>query len=505
MYNDDELKREQEGTDNVVPDNFQSESQDRVEIYEEDRTEETPEQTGFVFAHTESSQEAVADTVEHNEAGYVQPVQVSTIQMDAIPDNLKDARKDEKKRQKKERQASGKKPRGLGFKVVTFSISAVLLGGLAGAACYAVSYAGFFMFPVTVDSKTGSSTAGSQVSATISDSDVNVSVYDVSDMVSNVITSVVAIDGTETSTVNNGFFGNQSVEATVSGSGIIIGKNDTELLIVTNAHVVDGVDNLAVSLYDGSKVDASVKGIKSTSDLAVLAIKLSDIPSSAVYTIATLGDSSDLKVGEAAIAVGNSMGYGISVTTGVISALDKTVTVENVDYEHLIQTDAAINPGNSGGALFNANGEVIGINSVKMTDTDVEGMGYAISISSVKDIISDLSTQETKEKYSDSERGYLGITGMSITSDISETYGYPVGVLVRTVSDDSAAANAGIKKNDVITSFDGETVSTIDELVDMMSYYKKGESVEVVYYHMNSDGEYEKQTTTVTLSAKPAE
>ena len=232
-------------------------------------------------------------------------------------------------------------------------------------------------------------------------------------------------------------------------------------------------------------------------------MKLSDIPDGANYTIATLGDSQDIRVGEAAIAVGNSMGYGISVTTGCISALNKTVTVENTEYKNLIQTDAAINPGNSGGALFNAQGEVIGINSVKMKETGVEGMGYAISISSVRDIIDDLSTAVTRDKLSDDERGYLGITGVSITEDISKTYGQPVGVAVRSVSDDSAAANAGLLKNDIIVSFDGKNVSTIDELVSMMSYYAQGDTVKVEFYRLNSEGEYEKQSVDVTLTAKP--
>ena len=386
---------------------------------------------------------------------------------------------------------------------------AVVLGAVAGVACYGVSYAGYSLFPIknsAQEAKADTATDGAtQVNkeTTSVKKDIKATVYDVSDIVDNVITSVVAINGQYTEQVNYGFFGSQTYQSKVSGSGIIIGKTDEELLVVTNAHVIDNVDDLAVTLYDGNEISASVKDSKSSYDLAVLSVKLSDIPDGANYTIATLGDSQDIRVGEAAIAVGNSMGYGISVTTGCISALNKTVTVENTEYKNLIQTDAAINPGNSGGALFNAQGEVIGINSVKMKETGVEGMGYAISISSVRDIIDDLSTAVTRDKLSDDERGYLGITGVSITEDISKTYGQPVGVAVRSVSDDSAAANAGLLKNDIIVSFDGKNVSTIDELVSMMSYYAQGDTVKVEFYRLNSEGEYEKQSVDVTLTAKP--
>ena len=385
---------------------------------------------------------------------------------------------------------------------------AVVLGAIAGVTCYGVSYAGYTLFPIKDEAKQALNDASdhmTQVSsptATVN-KNINATVYDVSDIVESVISSVVAINGKYTEEVNYGFWGSQTYQSTVSGSGIIIGETDTEVLVVTNMHVIDVVDNLAVTLYDGNEIPAAVKRSKSSYDLAVLSLKLSDIPDDANYSIATLGNSSEIRVGEAAIAVGNSMGYGISVTTGCISALNKTVTVDNTEYKDLIQTDAAINPGNSGGALFNAQGEVIGINSVKMKETGVEGMGYAISISSVKDIIDGLSIMETKEKLSDDERGYLGITGVSITEDISKTYGQPVGVAVRSVSKDSAAEKAGIVKNDIIVSFDGEAVSTIDELVSMMSYYPQGKTVEVEFYRMNTAGDYEKQSVEVTLTEKP--
>lgn len=414
-----------------------------------------------------------------------------------------------RKAQRIERRASQPKKKNWFVRGVAMVVCAVLLGGVAGVACYGVSYAGYSLFPIKNSSQTDASAKPAATAAQLgnvnANKDITATVYDVSDIVDSVISSVVAINGEYTQEVNYGWFGSQTQKSTVSGSGIIIGSTDDELLMVTNAHVIDGVENLAVTFYDGSKVSVEVKNKKSSYDLAVISAKLSDIPKDAIYTIATLGDSSQIKVGEAAIAVGNSMGYGISVTTGCISALDKTVTVDSTEYNNLIQTDAAINPGNSGGALFNAQGEVIGINSVKMSTTGVEGMGYAISISSVKDIINELSTTDSRKQLDDDERGYLGITGVSITSQISQTYGYPVGVAIRSITKNGAADKAGLIKNDIICSFDGETVETIDSLVELMKYYAVGETVKVEYYHMNSSGEYEKTSTTVTLTSNPEE
>ncbi len=478
----------------------------RDEFYETNTNEESQGEQSPVVDTVESSKEP--EVVQEEPVQYQQAVTEEQPPLDKKVQKriAKDQLRIEKikKKQEKKVQKAARKRKSFG-RVLAFGLSAILLGSMAGGAFYGVAYVGNNLFPFasTESDSSGTSASIAQVNTTVSDDNITTTVYDVSDMVSSVITSVVAINGIYTSSVDYGFFGNQSYESTVSGSGIIIGTNEDELLIVTNAHVVEDIDDLAITLYNGDEVSAVVKGIKSSYDLAVLAVNLSDIPSDAVYTIATLGDSNEVEVGEAAIAVGNSMGYGISVTTGVISAIDRTVTVEDVDYNNLIQTDAAINPGNSGGALFNANGEVIGINSVKMTDTDVEGMGYAISISSVLDVIEDLSLQETKIQLSDEERGYLGVSGLSITEEISETYGYPVGVLIKSISEDSSAELAGLKKNDIITAFDGQTVATIDELVDLMAYYAVGDTVEVEYYHMNSEGEYEKTSVTLTLTEKP--
>ncbi len=389
------------------------------------------------------------------------------------------------------------------LKVLISIGAAITLGVVVGVCCFAVNYLGNNFIKIKEEFSKATTSFGienediAKIEA-IDDEDIQISVYDVSDMVDKVISSVVAINGTY---MVQGMWGD-TYESSVSGSGIIIGVNEEELLVVTNAHVIEGVDNIYLTLYDGSEVSANLKGKKSEYDLAVLSVKLDNIPSDAIFTIAEMGESSKIKVGQAAIAVGNSLGYGISVTTGCISALDKTVTVDNVDYEHLIQTDAAINPGNSGGALFNANGEVIGINSVKMSTTGVEGMGYAISVSSVMDIIQELSLKETKDKLTDEERGYLGITGITVTSSISYTYGYPEGILIRSVVKDGGADKAGLLKNDIIKSFDGEVIDSYDELLELMCYYAVGEEVEIVYYRLNSHGEFEEHTTTVTLTER---
>lgn len=461
---------------------------------------------------TSESTASAQDTARNMYSSYTQPVYEASGKAD-----------------KKSKKAKGEKKRPCFFiRAVRGVACAVVIGAVAGASCYGAMYAGYINFPVKGNDElsdeqlsqiarelnknylTSSASTGSTL-ANVSSSTASsgTTVLDVSGIVDNVISSVVAISGTETVTSGYsgfGFWGNyqQSYEANVSGSGIIIGANDTELLVVTNAHVVDGVSNLKVTFGDGAEVDAVIKGIKSDSDLAVVAVKLDDISDSTMsaISIAKLGSSTDVKVGEAAIAIGNAAGYGISVTTGIVSAVDKSLTVDNVVYEDLIQTDAAINPGNSGGALFNAKGEVIGINSVKMTDTKVEGMGYAISIDSVKDIIDDLSTQTTRVALDNDERGYLGVSGNTVTSEISQTYGWPEGVLIKSITEGSAAENAGLEVNDVITSFDGKDVDSWETLVNMMQYYEVGEEVELTYSRFER-GSYIENTVTVTLTEKP--
>lgn len=303
---------------------------------------------------------------------------------------------------------------------------------------------------------------------------------DVTGVVKNVMPAVVSI--TNSYTEQSNFFG-QTLESQnqASGSGIIVGENDTELLVVTNQHVIADADALSVQFIDGEQVEAQVKGYDSDKDLAVIAIPLEKVESSTKNSIvvATLGDSDALTVGEPAIAIGNALGYGQSVTTGVISALDREIEGTN-NGNKLIQTDAAINPGNSGGALLNVKGEVIGINSNKIGGSVVEGMGYAIPISSAKPIIEDLMSKTTKgEKVAEGEKSYLGISGVNVTEEVSQMYGMPKGVYVGQVYEGTAAQKAGLVKGDIITKFDGSSVSSMEELQSMMEYYAAGTEVEI--------------------------
>lgn len=320
---------------------------------------------------------------------------------------------------------------------------------------------------------------------------------DVSDIASGVMPSIVAINIKTVEEVQN-FFGQiQQYEAEGSGSGIIIGQNDTELLIVTNNHVVSSAETVSVSFIDDEVYEAKVKSTDSDNDLAIVVVKLDDLSADTLSQIkvAQLGSSDDLKVGEQVVAIGNALGYGQSVTTGIVSAKDRVTDTNSIP---LIQTDAAINPGNSGGALINMNGEVIGINSSKYADTDVEGMCYAIPISAVQDTLDELMSRETREKVDEEHRGYLGIGCQSVTDEVSEVYGIPEGVLISEVYEGSAADLAGLKKNYIITKFDGQSVSTADELSSVMEYYAIGEEVEVTYKVLKDDT-YVEKTAMVTL------
>ena len=302
-------------------------------------------------------------------------------------------------------------------------------------------------------------------------------------------------------TASASYFGyTQTQEATASGSGIIVGENDTELLIATNYHVVEGADSLEVIFNDDSSVEAVVKGSDSDMDLAVIAVSIDEVSSDTLDSIkvATLGDSDSLTLGEPAIAIGNALGYGQSVTTGVISAINREVETEEGVTHTFIQTDAAINPGNSGGALLNIQGEVIGINSNKIGGDTVEGMGYAIPISVAKPIIDKLMNEETKRKVSDEDRGYIGISGVSVPSEIHEVYGIPLGVLVHDVYEGGGAADAGIKSGDVIISFDGEEITSMDDLQSRLEYYAKGTTVSITVMRQSDSG-YTEVTLDVTL------
>lgn len=328
-------------------------------------------------------------------------------------------------------------------------------------------------------------------------------VTDVTQVVEAVMPACVSITNNFTQTVQDFWGQTYSQDETASGSGIIIGENEQELLIVTNNHVVDSTEQLYVQFIDGETVEAQVKGTDASADLAVVAVKLDTIANSTKQEIciARMGDSDSLKIGEPAIAIGNALGYGQSVTTGVISALNRKIESSNSEEgTSLIQTDAAINPGNSGGALLNMRGEVIGINSNKIGGSSIEGMGYAIPISTARPIIEDLMERQTRTKYSEEERGYLGISCINVTSDLSENFSMPQGIFVAQVYSGTGAEAAGLVRGNIVVAFDGVTVQNQEELTKQMQYYKAGESVEITIM-VNSANGYQQKNMTVTLSS----
>lgn len=413
-------------------------------------------------------------------------------------------------------QAGGKKPKkkkerrtaDFGTKLVKCAALALVFGLVAGTA-----FEGVRFVSAQISGETESQTASSEDILTKADdsnkitataTSTNYVATDVSDIVEASMPSIVAITNVS-ETEYQSFWGGapQTYESTSAGSGIIVSQDDNSLYIATNNHVVDGANSLTVTFSDESTVSAEIKGTDPSTDLAVIRVDLDSIEAETMSNIkvATLGDSDTLKVGQAAIAIGNALGYGQSVTTGCISALDRQVSVSdsNTSYiAELIQTSAAINPGNSGGALLSANGEVIGINSVKYSDTSVEGIGYAIPISTASPIIQDLIT---KEKVEGSDSAFLGIAGVDVTSDVSQTYNMPSGVYVAQVTAGSAAEQAGILKGDIITEFDGKVVGTMQELSMTLEYYKAGTTVDVKVQRA-SNGQYVEQTISVILGKK---
>lgn len=347
----------------------------------------------------------------------------------------------------------------------------------------------------TVGSTADSKPAVSQATTTATSDGT----YTVAEIAQMCMPSVVAITNKGVTEVQS-WFGTMQQESESAGSGIVVGQNDEELLIATNNHVVSGAEELSVCFNDdvNQVYEAHTKGTDTSNDLAIIAIKLSDIPEDVLSTIkiAELGNSDELTVGEQVVAIGNALGYGQSVTSGYISALDREVQMDNMT-ANLIQTDAAINPGNSGGALFNMKGQVIGINSAKLAETKVEGMGYAIPISTAIPILNELENRVTREKVDSSEEGYLGISCKDISTD-AQAYGIPAGVYVAEAAEGGAAQKAGIRQGDIITKFDGQTVSSVSEIKSLLQYYKAGETVDVVVERMSNDG-YAEVTLSVTL------
>ena len=414
------------------------------------------------------------------------------------------------KKAKKQRVKKAKSPktphnkRTFWKKGVAVVASAAVFGGVAGGAFYGI--AGNQIKKLDALTNTTTEVASTTSAATTQSLSLTSTAsvgngMDVSTIAENVMPSVVAIN-ISAIVEQQGMFGyTQQYEAEGSGSGIIIGENDSELLMVTNNHVVSDATTVNVTFADGESYEAQVKSTDSDTDLAIVVVKLSDIKESTMnqIKIATIGDSDSLKVGEQVVAIGNALGYGQSVTTGIVSAKDRTNSTNTTP---LIQTDAAINPGNSGGALLNMKGEVIGINSSKYSDTTVEGMGYAIPITAVQDRLDDLMNRQTREKVDESEKGYLGISCATVSSDVSEAYGIPEGVLVTDVASKSAAEKAGIKANYVITKIDGQSISSAEELTEKLNYYAVGETMPITYEYLKDDA-YVEKTVDVTLMENP--
>ncbi|CUN34576.1 S1C family serine protease [Anaerostipes amylophilus] len=393
-----------------------------------------------------------------------------------------------------EANTSNKKPKksGRGKYAAKLVASAVAFGLIAGLVMQGVTY-GF--------SKAGIGNGATQLATTkTTSSSSSTSSEDLSGVSSNVMPSIVSITGKFETTSQSWFGQTQSSESEGVGSGIIIGKKDGKILIVTNNHVVADAKSLSVGFVDGKSASATIRGTDSDADLAVVEVNTKDMKASTLKKIAviTLGDSSKLKTGERAIAIGNALGYGQSVTGGYISALNRQVQLTDKTMT-LIQTDAAINPGNSGGALLNSKGELIGINTVKYSSEDVEGMGYAIPINTAKPIINKLIKNEAT---SESEQAYLGVSGQTIDSSMASQFDMPSGVYVQQVIKSSPAQKAGISAGDVIVSIDGSSVSTMDGLKEKISNLKAGKKVKIVVKRQNQMGTYEKKTLTVTLGKK---
>ena len=395
---------------------------------------------------------------------------------------------------------------GRAFGLVT---SAAVFGLVAGGVMFGVNNVASSYIGTNTKTKADDITIGSQdtnKSESTAAPATNLSSMDVSTIVDKAMPSVVSIYGKEEVTQNS-FFGPQSYEAQSSGSGIIVGKTDSELLIVTNNHVIADTTSLEVEFSDGKKASASVKGGDSDNDVAVVAVKLSDMGEDTLsrISIANIGDSDNVKVGQGVVAIGNALGYGQSVTVGYISALNREVKTEGGTSRNLLQTDAAINPGNSGGALLNMQGQVIGINSAKYSDTAVEGMGYAIPISTVKDLIKELSSKETRTVVAQENQGYLGIQGKDIDEEMAKAYDMPQGIYVYKVVEGGAAASSDLKAKDIITKFDGQSVRSMEELKNMLTYYESGRKVDLTVQRLDDSGKYVEKTVSITLGKREAQ
>ena len=387
-------------------------------------------------------------------------------------------------------------------KPVKLVCAGVAFGLVASATFQTGNYVGTKVFgTITTNGKTAK-TAQTVDGAKLTTSSSSTGTSDIATIAKNAMPSIVSITNMSVQEVQSFFGGTQQQESTNVGSGIIIGQTDSELLILTNNHVVEGNEKLTVFFVDNESVEANVKGTDSTKDLAVVAVKISDVKDSTMdkIAVATMGDSSKLEVGEQVVAIGNALGYGQSVTSGIVSATERTL--DGYEGGTLIQTDAAINPGNSGGALLNSNGEVIGINTAKVATDSVEGMGYAIPISDASDTIQNLMNQVTKTKVSEAEQGYLGIQGVDVSDESAKMYNMPTGVYISDVVKNGGAQQAGLTKGSVITGLEGTTISDMNSLKEQLQYHRVGDKVKVTVQVPGNNGEYTEKTVEVTLGSK---
>ncbi len=505
-------------------------------------SQEGQQETGFVLRdsteETRDSQESGQEREPGNAPTPENPVYAHSYKNDekkegynsyhfTTPSPAPEPKQQQERETKRTKPSSGNRS-SMGKKAAALAAGAVAFGVIAGAVFLGVSYAGRSLLPqeTTKIESTQVAADSSDVQSTGTGSS---SEYTVSQVAKNAMPSIVSITGISIQEIPNYFgFGTQQYQGESSGSGIIVGQNDTELLIATNAHVVADTDSITVcftnqdgtaatsssdsveqtsadgssSLQDGTYVEAQIKGSDTDNDLAVVSVKIADIPEDILSQIkvATIGDSDALSMGDQVVAIGNALGYGQSVTSGYVSGLNKQVSSENANGT-FIQTDAAINPGNSGGALLNMKGELVGINSAKIASSEVEGMGFAIPISQAEPILDQMMSQETREKVDESQASYLGVTCMDSTTTVNEMYNIPVGVFIYDVEENGPADQAGIKKGDVITKIDGTSVQTKEDLTGRLEYYKAGETVDIVLYRTDN-GEYKEQTVSVTLGAK---
>lgn len=412
--------------------------------------------------------------------------------------------------QEKTKKVREKKPMTTGKKWVTVVAMALVFGLIAGGTMFGVNAAGNYL--------AGNDSASNQVGQTqTTSSDSNSSSSDgsgqgtVAEVAKNAMPSVVTISTMSVEEMRSFFGGTQQYEVEGAGTGVIVGENDTELLIATNNHVVEGATSLSVGFIDEESAAGEVKGTDVNNDLAVVSVKLSDIPEDTMnqIKIATVGDSDDLQLGDQVVAIGNALGYGQSVTSGYVSALDRDLTLTDqsgttINSTGLIQTDAAINEGNSGGALLNMKGELIGINEAKSSSTStgaaVDNIGFAIPIDKAEESLQQLMNLKTREKVDASQASYLGIRGEDVSAEASELYGIPTGAVITEIVENGPADQAGVKKGDILTELDGRSISSMAQLQDVLQYYAAGETVDLVVQR-SDNGEYQAQTLSITLGS----